>query len=157
MSGQPEYIDVTREITIKSDPETIAAQVVDFGNWRNWSPWEGLDPDLKRTYSGPTNGVGATYEWSGNRKAGTGRMRITKVEPHEILIDLTFLKPFKSDSKTVFEFAPVEGGTTLTWTVKTPKTLTTKLFGLFMNFEKMVGTDLENGLASLQQVAEGTE
>lgn len=157
MTGQPDYIDVSREVTIKASPETIAAQIVDFHNWRNWSPWEGLDPDLKRTYSGPTNGVDATYEWAGNRKAGTGRMRITRVEPNEISVDLTFLKPFKSDSKTVFEFVQTADGTTVTWTVKTPKTLTTRLFGLFMNFEKMVGTDLENGLISLSKVSEDTQ
>ena len=31
-------------------PERIYQQVANFYNWRNWSPWEGLDPDLRRVY-----------------------------------------------------------------------------------------------------------
>ena len=69
---------VTREADIDASPERVRAALVDFKQWRQWSPWEGLDPDLERTYGGSDKGVGATYDWSGNRKAGEGRMEITK-------------------------------------------------------------------------------
>ena len=47
-----------------------------------------------------------------------------------------------------------EGGTTVVWQVLTPKSLATRIFGIFMNFDKMVGGDLERGLAKLKTVAE---
>ena len=34
--------------------------LADFRSWRSWSPWEGLDPDLSREYTGPDHGVGRT-------------------------------------------------------------------------------------------------
>jgi hypothetical protein len=65
---------VERSTEIEAPPEHVYEQVVDFHRWTTWSPWEDLDPELRRTYSGPDAGVGATYAWQGNRRAGTGRM-----------------------------------------------------------------------------------
>ncbi len=70
---------VTRSATIDAPPARVYEQVVDFHNWHNWSPWEDLDPDLKRTYTGSESGKGAAYAWTGNRKAGEGRMEMTRV------------------------------------------------------------------------------
>jgi len=67
---------VERSTTIDAPPERIYQHVANFHSWRDWSPWEGVDPDLRRTYSGPDIGSGATYAWAGNRKAGEGRMEI---------------------------------------------------------------------------------
>ena len=63
---------------IAAPPEKVFAAIVDFHEWPHWSPWEDLDPDLERTYTGAASGVGAVYEWEGNRKAGEGRMEITE-------------------------------------------------------------------------------
>ena len=106
-----DYQVITRELEIAATPTEIAAWISDFRRWVTWSPWEELDPNLSRTYSGPESGIGAHYAWSGNKKAGQGTMEITAVEPNAIKIDLTFLKPFKSASKTEFEFVDTEVGT----------------------------------------------
>jgi hypothetical protein len=50
----------------------VFERIVDFRRWQAWSPWEELDPNLWRDYSGAESGVGAIYEWAGNRKAGSG-------------------------------------------------------------------------------------
>ena len=60
---------ISRETTIAAPPERIHALVNDFHEWQAWSPWEGLDPAMERTYAGPTSGVGAVYAWRGNSKA----------------------------------------------------------------------------------------
>lgn len=52
-----------------SDSDTFA-YVNDLREWTAWSPWEGSDPDLSRTYSGANKGVGSSFAWSGNRNAG---------------------------------------------------------------------------------------
>lgn len=78
---------VERSTTINAPAEKIYAQIADFHNWRSWSPWDDLDPNMKRTYSGADSGVGAGYAWSGNRKAGEGEMKITEaVEPSTVQI-----------------------------------------------------------------------
>jgi hypothetical protein len=117
-------------------------------------PWEDLDPDLRRTYGGPESGVGAWYEWDGNRKAGKGRMEITDVDESTVTIDLRFLRPFKSQSTTAFRLEPDGDGTLVTWTMTGPNTFMMKVMGIFTSMEKMIGPDFEKGLDRLKREVE---
>jgi hypothetical protein len=147
---------VERSIAINAPATAVYSQLVDFHRWREWSPWEGLDPNLQRHYGGPDSGVGATYEWEGNRKAGKGRMEIVNVnEPSNLTIKLDFLKPFKAHNQAHFELAEHAGATNVVWAMTGPKTLLTKIMGIFTSMDKMVGPDFEKGLARLKAVAEG--
>lgn len=153
MADKGEF-EVKRDATIPASRAAVYALLVDFHRWREWSPWEDLDPDLSRTYSGPDAGVGAVYEWSGNRKAGAGRMEITDaVESSKVQIALQFLKPFKSSSTTTFELVERDGATDVTWRMVGPKTLMTKVMGIFTSMDKMVGKDFEKGLTRLKDAA----
>ena len=73
---KPDTFAVKRVITIKAPPEKIAPLLTDFHQWASWSPWEHLDPAMKRTFSGAPSGKGAIYEWEGNKDVGKGRMEI---------------------------------------------------------------------------------
>ena len=146
---------VERSETIDAPPQRVYEQIVDFHRWRGWSPWEDLDPDLRRTYSGADAGPGAVYAWSGNRKAGQGRMEITRAsEPSQIDIDLVFEKPWKARNSTVFAIRPSGEGSQVTWTMTGPKTLMTRVMGIFTSMDKLVGKDFEKGLGRLKAVAE---
>ena len=146
---------VERTTTINAPAEEVYAQIVDFHNWRNWSPWDDVDPDMQRSYSGPDSGAGAGYSWSGNRKAGEGTMEIIDaVEPSSVHIALEFLKPFKSSSATTFNLEPKGEATEVTWTMTGPMTLMTRVMGIFKSMDKMVGPDFEKGLAQLKGTTE---
>ena len=141
---------VTRSTVIPAPAKDVFPLVNSFREWPKWSPWESVDPDMKRTYSGAESGVGAKYAWSGNRKAGAGNMEITESrEPDEIRIRLEFTKPFAAVNPTAFTFVPEGGGTRVTWTMVGEHKGIGKVFALFMNMDKMVGGDFEKGLASL--------
>jgi hypothetical protein len=147
---------VQRSTTVQAEPSRVYEQVEDFHRWPAWSPWEELDPTMERTYSGPERGVGAVYSWSGNRKAGEGRMEIARAnQPDEVQIDLRFVKPFKSTSVTTFMFAAQGEGTKVTWTMTGPRTFGVKVMSLFKSMDKMVGPDFEKGLAKLKRISEG--
>jgi uncharacterized protein YndB with AHSA1/START domain len=146
---------VKRATTINASPDRVYAQIENFHNWTNWSPWEGLDPGLTRTYSGAESGTGAVYRWSGNRKAGQGRMEIIDaIEPSRVRIDLAFEKPWKARNDTVFTIEPEGSGSRVTWSMTGKMTLMTKVVGLFKSMDKMVGPDFEKGLARLKLAAE---
>ena len=148
---------VARSVVIAAPAPAIHERINDFHRWVDWSPWEGIDPSLQRTYTGPDAGVGASYAWVGNRKVGQGQMTITESQPNRLGLDLQFLKPFKANNTTVFAFAPSgnDGNSTeLTWTMTGPKTFMSKIMGIFMSMDKLVGKDFEKGLASLKQVCE---
>jgi uncharacterized protein YndB with AHSA1/START domain len=154
-TGANEF-EVTREATIAAPPAVVYSLLEDFHRWTEWSPWEGLDPNLWRGYSGADSGVGSIYEWSGNRKAGAGRMEITDAAaPSRLVLALKFIKPFKSSSTTTFSLEEHDGGTRVTWRMVGPKTLMTRFMGVFMSMDKMVGRDFEKGLAQLSAAATG--
>lgn len=153
MAGSGEF-EVERETNISASRAAVYALLSDFHRWREWSPWEDLDPELSRTYSGPDAGAGAVYEWSGNRKAGAGRMEITDaVEPSKVQIALQFLKPFKSSNTTTFELVERDGDTHVTWRMVGPKTFMTRVMGIFTSMDKVVGKDFEKGLDRLKLAA----
>lgn len=147
---------VSRSASIGAVPQQVFEQVSDFHKWGAWSPWEGLDPDMERTYVGPQAGVGAKYEWSGNRKAGAGRMEILEADaPSRVLIDLVFEKPFKSHSVTEFNIDGTRTGSQVAWTMTGPNTFMTRVMGIFKSMDGLIGPDFEKGLANLKGNLEG--
>lgn len=156
MADAKDTYTVERSETIAAPAATIYPLVADFHQWGTWSPWEDIDPQMQRTFSGSESGQGAVYEWSGNRKAGAGRMEITETdEPSVVTIDLRFLKPFKAHNTTTFTLAQDGDATAVRWTMTGPKTFMTKVMGIFKSMDAMVGPDFEKGLARLKAAAEG--
>jgi uncharacterized protein YndB with AHSA1/START domain len=146
---------VRRAETIDAPPKRVYDQIADFHRWTSWSPWEDVDPQLRRTYSGAPAGTGAVYTWSGNRKAGQGRMEIVEAtEPSKVRIDLTFEKPWKARNDTEFTIEPQGAGSRVTWTMTGKKTLMTKVMGVVMSMDKLLGRDFEKGLRRLKETTE---
>ena len=155
VATRPDTFRVERSAIIAAPAEVPFGYVNDFHQWSLWSPWEKLDPSMMRTFSGAPSGVAAVYTWSGNSKAGEGSMTITEsVQSQRIALDLNFLRPFKSSNVTVFNFAPVAGGTQLTWAMSGRNTTLTKLMSLVTSMDKLVGKDFEQGLTNLTALAE---
>jgi len=147
--------EVTRSTTIRADPARVRDLVNDFHEWTAWSPWEDVDPQLQRTYSGPTSGVGAHYAWQGNRKAGEGSMEITGSTPDRIEIELAFLKPMRNTQQVEFVLTPNGVGTDVTWRMSGQhEGVLMNLFSKVVSMDKLIGKDFEKGLTRLKTVAE---
>jgi hypothetical protein len=152
---RPATFHIERSITMAAPPENAFAQVNDFHAWPAWSPWEKLDPAMKKTFDGPATGVGAQYAWSGNDQVGEGRMTVEKSKtPSEIGIKLEFLKPFAATNQTTFTFAPAAGGSKVTWAMDGENSFMAKAASLFMDMDKLIGGDFEKGLAAMKTAAE---
>jgi carbon monoxide dehydrogenase subunit G len=142
---------VERKIHVDAPASAVYERIADFQRWPAWSPYEELDPDMDRTYAGAQSGVGAVYEWSGNLKAGAGRMEIVDaVDDGRVLIDQRNLKPFRSESTTTFALDDSGDRTAVTWSITGPVTLMTRIMGLFRSMDRMVGPLFERGLARLK-------
>lgn len=153
---QPNDFRVSRSATIAAPASELFEHVNDFHQWGAWSPYEKLDPAMKRTYSGPKSGIGAAYGWdSEKQEAGAGRMTILESTPAELIrIKLEFLKPFAATNTAEFTFKPEGENTVVTWSMYGSKNFMFKAAGLFMNMDKMVGGDFEKGLANMKVLAE---
>jgi hypothetical protein len=153
--GRPDEFRVVRSATMNASPAAVFEQVNDFHKWEAWSPWAKLDPACKNTYSGAAAGKDAGFAWDGNNKVGAGRMTITESQPPELIrINLEFLRPFKSTNTTEFTFQLRGNQTLVTWAMSGKNNFMSKVFGLFVDCEKMVGKDFEKGLAQLKLVGE---
>ena len=153
---RPDTFRVERSATIKAPPEKVFSYLNDFQKFGEWSPWEKLDPAMQRTFSGPATGVGSVYGWSGNDDVGVGRMEIKSQEPNaRVTIQLDFLKPFEAHNTTDYLLqAGTDGKTTVTWAMHGPMPYISKLMGVFVSMDALVGKDFEQGLANLKAVAE---
>ncbi len=152
---QPDTFRVERSVVIKAPPEKIFPNINGFHQWEDWSPWEKIDPAIKRTYSGAESGKGAAYGWQGNKDVGTGRMEIVESTPSSnVLIKIDFMEPFEGHDMVQFTLAPQGDGTKVTQAMYGPNPFLAKLMGLFFSMDKMVGQKYEEGLGSLKAIAE---
>jgi hypothetical protein len=153
---RPDAYRVERTATMDAPSEIVFAQVEDFKAWAAWSPWEKMDPQMQKTFSDPSKGVGATYAWKGNDKVGVGKMTIMEsAPPTRLEAKLEFVEPFESVARNGFTVAS-EGANAsrVTWFMEGNNNLMGKVFGIFMNMDSMIGADFERGLAALKTVSE---
>ncbi|MNK04332.1 Polyketide cyclase / dehydrase and lipid transport [compost metagenome] len=152
---KPDNFRVERSTTIKAAPEKVFALINDFQRWTSWSPYEKKDPGMKRTYSGAASGIGAIYEWDGDKNVGKGLMEITEATPSSrIVIKLDFLAPFEAHNTAEFTLQAQGDSTQVTWAMYGPANFISKLMSVFFSMDKMVGDDFAIGLANLKAAAE---
>jgi uncharacterized protein YndB with AHSA1/START domain len=154
VATRPSSFTITRSRTLSASPQVVFSYLNDFHRWPDWSPWEKLDPAMKREHGGSPAGPGATYFWSGNSDVGEGRMTITESTPGKnVTLRLEFIEPFAATNMTAFDLVPSGSGTAVTWTMKGEHNFMGKAFSVFMDMDQLVGGDFERGLANLDQVS----
>lgn len=152
---RPPTFRVERSATMNAPPNVVFDHVNDLRKWQAWSPWENLDPNMKRTYEGTPTGAGSMYAWQGNKQVGEGRMTITESRPNELVrFKLEFLKPFKATNTALFTFVPQGGQTTVNWAMQGKNNFMFKAMGMFCNMDKMVGGQFDQGLTKLKSIVE---
>ncbi|HEY0707883.1 MAG TPA: SRPBCC family protein [Polyangia bacterium] len=155
VATRPATYHVERSTTIKAPPEAVFAAVSDLKTFNQWSPWDKRDPNMKKTFTPNTSGVGASYEWQGNKEVGSGRMTVTEhTPPTQAKMKLEFIEPFASVADVTFAVAPAAGETKATWAIDGNNNFIGKAFGVFMDMDKMLGADFEQGLANLEALVE---
>lgn len=152
---KPDTFRIQRATRIKALPEKIFTLIDDFHGWGAWSPYEKKDPAMKRTLSGAASGRGAVYEWQGNKDVGMGRMEITDTSPpSKVILKLDFVKPFEAHNIVEFTLDPSGDCTNVTWAIHGPSPYISRLVGIFLDMDRMIGKDFETGLVNLKTLAE---
>lgn len=151
---RPDRMHVARQARIQAPAERILPLIADFHDWRQWSPYETLDPAMQRRFSGAEKGQGAIYEWSGTGKAGAGRMEITEATPSRVRIALDFTRPMQTRNVAEFTLVPDGDATRVEWSMDGPAPLVARVMGLFLDMDKLIGGDFETGLANLKAATE---
>lgn len=154
---KPDEFHVERSLTINAPAASIYPHINNYKNWAAWSPWEKVDPNMKRTYSGPESGKGAKYAWVGNADVGEGDMEIIESDPSKIVIKLHFVKPFEGTDTATFTMQPEGDATKVTWGMTGPSPFMCKVMQVFMNMDECCGKEFNKGLASLKEISENAK
>jgi len=154
-STRPDEFRVERRLRIAAPADKLWPLVGELRGFNRWNPYERKDPLIKTRYEGAPSGIGSRYAWESD-KVGTGSMEITSQQPgRAVRMNLDFLKPFEAHNQAEFALEPMpDGGTEVRWTMHGPANFVSKLMGVFIDMDKMVGSDFEDGLQNLRQLAE---
>ena len=154
---RPDTFQVRRSASIKAAPEQIFPLINDLHRFNTWNPFEKKDPNLKRSYSGPESGKGAAYAFDGNKDVGKGTLEILDSAPgSRVTMSLHMVEPFEVRNTVDFTLERQGDATNVTWTMQGAVPYFAKIIHLFVNMDRMVGTQFEAGLASLKTIAEKT-
>ena len=152
VASRPADFRIERKVTVPAPADIVFAQIQDFHAWEAWSPWAKLDPSMKTDYAGAPQGKGAIYSWEGNDKVGKGRMTITDVVPNQsVTINLEFLAPWEATNGTLFALNSQGPNTEVSWSMTGHNSFPAKMAGVFMDMDKLVGSDFERGLSDLSK------
>lgn len=148
---------VEREIIIDKPKSEVFTYVKHLKNQNDYSKWANIDPNMEKTYSGTDGEVGFVSAWdSDNEDVGKGEQEIIKIEEGErIDFELRFLEPFEStESAYMTTEAVSENQTKVKWGFNGHMDYPMNIMIVAMDFEKMIGDDLETGLRNLKTVLE---
>lgn len=150
-AAKPGTFSISRSLDIQASPARIFPLVNDLADHERWSPFA-RDPKIKNTISTPSAGTGARVDFDGSC---AGNLSIIDTNPSsKIAMRLLMTKPMKADNQVEFNFVPQGDATNVTWSMSGPQPYLGKLMSVFINCDKMVGKQIEQGLASLKTIAE---
>lgn len=153
----PDTYRYERSVTIAAPVEQVYDHVSSFAAVDKWSPWNALDPAMKKTIEGVDGTLGAIQRWEGNSDVGKGEQRLDSIVPNSLVrTHLKFIEPWTSESDALVELSPAGDSTKVTWAMTGKNDFMGKLMGKFMDMETMIGKDFEKGLGMLKEQAEAS-
>lgn len=148
----PSNYDVNRKINVNKPVPEVFNYLRLLKNQDNWSPWAEKDPNMEKSFSGTDGEVGCISSWSGNKDVGSGEQEIKNIVENQIIeSELRFLKPFKSTSDAYLKVSEAGEGTEVIWGFSGKNVFPISIMMLFMNMEKTIGKDFEDGLKRLKE------
>lgn len=156
----PKEYAVEREIVINRPREQVFEYVKFLKNQDNFSKWASMDPHMEKTYRGTDGTVGFVSAWaSDSSDVGSGEQEITALnEGERIDYELRFKEPFESTSPAyMLTEAQGENQTSVKWGFQGRMDYPMNLMLVVMDFEEMIGNDLETGLQQLKTILERPE
>ena len=151
---QPDTFRVQRSATINAPADKISVILTDLRRGAEWSPYEKKDPAMKKTFSGPASGPGSKMEWDGNKEIGAGALTVADATPSKITVKLDMSRPMEANNIVEYTLAPQGNATNMTWSIHGPMNIFSKVMCVFMDMDKMIGRDFEQGLRDLKTLAE---
>ncbi|RRS04811.1 polyketide cyclase [Aquabacterium soli] len=152
---RPDTFAVQRSALIQASPDKLFPLINDLHQFNTWNPYARKDPAMRIDYRGPASGPGAAFDFSGNKDAGKGSIEVTGGQaPTRVDMRLDMVEPFEGHNQIAFTLTPQGQATQVTWAMHGPSPYLSKVIGIFLDMDHMIGRDFEAGLARLKATAE---
>ncbi|MCF6436337.1 SRPBCC family protein [Pseudoalteromonas sp. MMG022] len=147
---------VEREVEIEQPLEQVFSYIKLLKNQSNYSTWAQVDPAMETEYRGEDGTVGFVSAWrSKHPEVGVGEQEIIKIDENKrIDFELRFKEPFQSTDPAYMITEPTLNGTKVKWGFNGHMDYPMNLMLLLVDFEQMLGDDLQMGLDNLKEVLE---
>jgi len=153
IATRPAAFRIERSATIAAPAEVVFAQIQDLHRWERWNPFE-KDASMRKTFEGAPAGVGSAYHYVSDH-SGEGRMTLTDLQPNRrVGVRAEFIRPMAATNEVEFTLRPGPRGVTVTWAMSGRNPFLGKAISLFVNMDRMVGGQFEQGLADLKRLSE---
>lgn len=152
---RPAHYKISREILIKASPEIIFPHVNNSKMTYQWMPWQENYPGLEMVYSGPEAGVGSKSSWDSDTKMGKGESLIIENKLNEyVKFQLSYYKPMEMVQIANIKLIPEGSDTKVVWEVDGQNNYIGRVVTIFMDMDKMIGTEFMKGLVNLKSIVE---
>ena len=143
---------IERSVLINKPKHEVFNYVKLMKNQDYFSKWVMKDPGMKKDFKGTDGTEGFIYAWdSTDKNAGKGEMEIKKIKDGErIDMEIRFERPMKAVSDAVFVLENAGSQTNAKWSFKSEMKYPLNVMMLLVNFEKLLGKDMETSLAMLK-------
>jgi hypothetical protein len=148
---------VVRQVVINKSKTEVFEFTKYLKNQNQYSVWASADPNMKKDFRGTDGEVGFVSAWDSEKKdVGKGEQEIMKiVDGERIDYELRFIEPFEAKDLAYMTFEATGDSTTLVkWGFNGHMNYPMNMTLLFMDFDAMLGKDLEEGLQNLKVLLE---
>jgi len=150
----PKSYNVEQSAIVGKPVTDVMQRVGDLNSYKQWNPWQQMDPGAKSTISGTPHTRGHQYAWEG-KKIGAGSLTLQHEDAAHIQFLLEFIRPWKSKASDNWHFeAWGQGGETkVTWqnSGELPWPIA-RLMGPMIS--KNLNTQFQTGLENLKKMVE---
>lgn len=145
-----------KSVSINATPDKVWSNTNSLKAMDTWSPWNKLDPNMKKDWTGNTGQVGEKVCWEGNEQAGKGCQEVAKIDAANRKIDtkIVFLTPYESENFASVNVVPEGAGSKATWTFSSEIPYPWSVTKLMYDLEEMIGKDYMEGLNNLKALSE---
>jgi len=148
---------VVRQVVINKSKTEVFEFTKYLKNQSRYSVWATADPNMKKDFRGTDGEVGFVSAWDSEMKeVGKGEQEIVKIiDGERIDYELRFIKPFEAKDLAYMTFETTgDSSTIVKWGFDGHMAYPSNMMLLFMDFDAMLGKDLEAGLQNLKVLLE---
>lgn len=152
-SRRPRNFYAARSLKIAAPPTRLHGLIDNLRQMNTWNPYAVRETGGSLQYTGPEAGPGATCHFTG-LKSGSGSVSVVDSTPSRIAMRLLMTKPMSCDNHVEFTLKPDGNATEVTWAMSGAQSLPARIFSLFVDCDRMIARDFDEGLANLKAIAE---